>query len=569
VASGVIYLDVAAVRIQEWLGRTPPLKFRRGASVLLSEATEAQAWIGQLPAGVTWNDEAGEVSGVVPLKVMAASSGGEVDEVARPVARSVVRTLRRSLPYCAFHAVAASGTSYADAYPALERGRRAGALLVDAPAPTPEVVLAKPCDMCRAEAAVHDGVQVVDRDRSLCEECKQRLVAGGLTKGDRHRVSPLPERRLLSRLKEMHPSVVGFSDDFREMAIAGELSPDDAPTQLALVFADGNRVGNFLSAVSVWIDKHGTPRKQEIAKAIDEATLGALSAAVGETFLVPSGQSARHDGNDRRLRDADLTRPPVLVHLAGGDDLLVSVPAGDGWRFGMALLRAFDREMAQQATAWKLRGIPLPSLSAGVVFHHHTHPFSDVLTRAEERLKTAKQETQGETAAVAFLDLTADGDRPTPGRHSRTLLELDAAAELLGRLAAAPQSQRAALVALCRQAAESRPPGVAADDGETSARALARRVVDLGSAAIWEVVAGPDPTADRVRDRLLDSADVRAALRHALDLARWWPAAPGEGAPPGETSRRTPVAQEALTMPGVSTSRSTMRTRCRPIISRA
>lgn len=63
------YLDVAAVRIQDWLGRTPDLKFRRGASVLLSEATAPDAWKGRLPAGAAWNDEAGNVDGVVSLVV--------------------------------------------------------------------------------------------------------------------------------------------------------------------------------------------------------------------------------------------------------------------------------------------------------------------------------------------------------------------------------------------------------------------------------------------------------------------------------------------------------------------
>jgi len=50
----VHYVDVAVVRIQDWLGRTPDLKFRRGGSVLLSESTSREAWDGKLPQGVRW-----------------------------------------------------------------------------------------------------------------------------------------------------------------------------------------------------------------------------------------------------------------------------------------------------------------------------------------------------------------------------------------------------------------------------------------------------------------------------------------------------------------------------------
>ena len=41
--------DTASTK--DWLGRTPDLKFRRGGSVLLSEATERRFWDARLPAG--------------------------------------------------------------------------------------------------------------------------------------------------------------------------------------------------------------------------------------------------------------------------------------------------------------------------------------------------------------------------------------------------------------------------------------------------------------------------------------------------------------------------------------
>lgn len=516
-----IYLDVAAVRIQEWLARTPALKFRRGASVLLSETTAADFWASRLPDGVTWNPEAGEVSGVVSLRVAAAPEA-DIATVAKPAAVEVVRELRKRLPQCALQAVAARSGSYSDAYRDLSRARRAGDLLVDSPAPPDEALLAKPCDMCRSAAAINAEVAVVDDRLDLCTECTSRRDAGGLTKGSWQERSPLTERRLLTTLKREHPTVVGFSDDFYQLATAGKHSSDGAATQLALIFADGNKVGDFLTKVSGWVDRHGSPNKSEIARAIDDATRRALANAVTETFLVGPRKSGTSDGTDRLGERDDPIRPPVLVHLADGDDLLVSVPAGDGWRFTRALLAAFDDALADTARGWKLRDIDLPSLSAGLVFHHNSHPFSDVLARATERLESAKRDLNGERAAVAFLDLTADGDRPTPGRPTRTLEELEDAAGLLGRLAAVPQSQRSALAALCRQSDQAET-AERRDHGETAAAALARRAVDLKSEAVWAVVAGSGATTDTVRELLLRDAPARVRLRHHLDLARWWP----------------------------------------------
>ena len=63
------YVDVAAVRIQDWLERSPILKFRRGASVWLSKATAGLT----LPADpdgstVELNPEAGSIDGVVSIR---------------------------------------------------------------------------------------------------------------------------------------------------------------------------------------------------------------------------------------------------------------------------------------------------------------------------------------------------------------------------------------------------------------------------------------------------------------------------------------------------------------------
>ena len=93
----------------------------------------------------------------------------------------------------------------------------------------------------------------------------------------------------------------------------------------------------------------------------------------------------------------------------------------------------------------------LPSLSAGLVFHHATAPFSDVVRIVEDQLKAAKQATRGTEPTVAFLDLTADGGLQPSGRQPLTLACLTANAGLLERAEQIPKSRRETLVALRRR----------------------------------------------------------------------------------------------------------------------
>jgi hypothetical protein len=190
------YLDVSALRIQEWLARTPRLKFRRGGSILLSQVTEEEAWDGRLPAGTAWNAEAGNVAGVVSLLLTgrAETPDGPASEesattAAREAAAEAVRRMREQMPFLHVQAVLGRGQSYAQAYEEMKRTRREGAVLLDSPPAPQELILAKPCDQCRSAAAVHPQVEIIknkargDRDPDLCDDCCRRFAAAGGTSG--------------------------------------------------------------------------------------------------------------------------------------------------------------------------------------------------------------------------------------------------------------------------------------------------------------------------------------------------------------------------------------------------
>jgi hypothetical protein len=518
------YLDVSAVRIQEWLGRTPDLKFRRGGSIMLSQATGRDAWPdARLPSGTQWNEEAGDLDGVVSLVAAADGPESEVAACLADAATEVARQLRRALPYCPVQAVAGSGASYAEAYDEIERARMENAFVVDAPAPPAELMLAKPCDRCRAFAAERAGVIVIKDEppADLCGECVTRLEAAGGTKGDKPWRSPRPEQRMKDALENAGMTVTGFPDDFEKMASAGRREADDAATQLGLIYADGNRVGEFLSAAAAAAARGQGPAKAEIVQAIDRATLDALAGAIIEVF-------------------PGLPRPPVLAHLAGGDDLMVSVPAAYAWPFTRSLIAGFGSRVASAADWPPAIRKKLPSMSAGLVFHHRSAPFPDVVHLAKGRLDAAKRKYSGREPSIAFLDLTADGGQAPPGREPVTPGALNAQASGLGQIACIPRAHRETLTVLLRLCLERDAPGRA----ETPPEALARRVIDLGYEPLWDVAAEPGAGAEQVRSALMcDDGAARNRLRGALDLARWWPPDPVNGpAIPGPP----PPAREAV-----------------------
>jgi len=489
-----LFLDVSAVRIQEWLARTPDLRFRRGASALLTEATAAKTWEASPPDGMCWNDQAGEVAGVVTLYVDDEIPDADQVAASAAAARSVAARMRELMPQCHIQAVAGSGETYADAYPMMEQARHDGGFLLDSPPAPAEVIVAKPCDQCRSAAATETRIEVVrgEKRNDLCKDCKRRLDAAGWTRATDPARWPVPEQRLKSALDKAGMTIKGFPGTFAEMAESGGEREDNALTQLALIYADGNRVGAFLSEAA---ESSGRVSKTEIAKTIDEAAAGALADAVVGRF---SGQAF----------------PPVIAHIAGGDDLLVSVPAADAWVFTRALLTAFTARIGAYPWPRQLAG-RTPTLSAGIVFHHAKNPFSDVVRLAEEQLKYAKREGRGLQATVAFLDMTADGGQPPAERHPVTLEYLTQHASELDQLGDIPNSRIATLLALYRQ-------GNRAD--------LIRRLTDLENQPLWDVIAGKDAGTGQVRKVLNDQPERLEELRRLLDLARHWTPRPQEAA---------------------------------------
>lgn len=465
------YLDVSVVRVQPYLARTAQLRLRRGASTMIVEATENQRWAEPqsrgLAPGWTLNPEAGDLSGVVALQW----TGTEPPDV-NVAARVVAHALRDALPQAHLRAVERQGPSYAQAYSAPDR------VILDSPPPAPEIVLAARCDWCNSAPALANPVrdERSGRDRHVCDDCRRRKKAAGSTTGHDSR-QPATEARLLSCLTDITGETRWrCPDDFAELAA----STDSPGNHVATVFADGNRVGAFLDEAATQ-----NVRKDQIVSAIDEASSRAVARAAMHTL-------PRKDG-----------LVPCTVHVLGGDDILVSVPADSGWSFTADLPARFSDELQRQTEgndgAWG-EVSTMPTISVGLVFHHHSAPFADVVHLAEQQLKAAKRAVEGREASVAFLDLTADGMAVPHDRPASTLTELQDLSADLRSIAALPQSARQVYLQRC-------------DEGTDHVR---QQVTDND-----RTVPGHRAIADRIAG--LDADDVPGRVRTLVDMARWWP----------------------------------------------
>lgn len=383
------YLDVSVVRIQSYLTRAPNLQARRGASTMISNASRAARE--SCPDGTELNTEAGAVDGVVSMRL---SPGTDWDVPAT----EVLISLRRALPGADLYAARWDGDTYTAA-----RSREPAREQHWAPAVS-EWPLAKTCDWCRTWPATPRDHPVDGREENYCADCSLRADAGGAARARRaHRV-PGPERDLLAALP-------GFSvpDDFDELSELGVPADD---THVVTIYADGNAVGDYMKAQSY---------RPDLASEIHRATW----TAVAETV---------------RILAVDQSTLPVIPHLVGGDDVLVSLPAHLVWPGLRELLGRFENAFPTQGGR--------PTLSAGAVVHHRKHPLSDVVDIASTLLRTAKRSHPGQ-AALAWHSVTHDGATATD-RAAITLADLVGSTAALRTLAELSASARQQLGRLCR-----------------------------------------------------------------------------------------------------------------------
>lgn len=455
------YVDVSVIRIQSYIARTSDLRGLRGASAQVSLLTDHSWWSTRLPIGAEINPEAGDIDGVISLRITRPEGEDLIDTCSR-LAVEVVAVLREGLPAAHLTAVTASAPTYVEAYHEMKQRRETGNLLVDAPPPPTEVVLATRCDRCRtwpATVKLHDHTKWTgDKGVVVCRDC--------LTRYPRDEGVPLrrprAEIKVADELIRRGVNSPTFPKDFDDLA---------SREHLALIYADGNGIASFVETAI----KAGVPA-QAIAPAIDSALVSALVEALSYTESPLPGVV------------------PAIPHILGGDDLQVTVPATAAWRICIEILTNFRVHALAQMRRYQGESVPLPllSMSAGLVFFRRTTAWVDVAEFAAEQLALAKSATRGKAASIAFLDTAVDGDCAPPCRPALALSDLvDLWSSGLGHIANMPGSHRATVLELLRRdrAAEARD-----------------NISRHGSIAMLDL-----------ENRGLD-------LRTQLEVARWWSA---------------------------------------------
>lgn len=378
-----LYLDVAVVRIGEYLARTPELSQLRGASALLSEACRSDDLLEA--SGGQWVSELGKADGVANLKLPADADPADTAE-------RVIATLRRKLPAAEFEAFWAKGTDYFDAFfgkgapPSHKSGYR----------PLAELPFAARCQVSGSDMAVdtvysHDTKSETRRasaDAVMRQKFAERNIG--------------PDGALRTQFNLEAPK------DFDDLAAQYTLN-DFKANHLALVSVDGDNIGALMKDIDAG-------QRAAVSRGLKSATAEALNQAVEQVCLAI---------NPCKL--------PVIPHIVGGDDVLVSLPAPVVWIFVRNYLDRFTSEV-WDSTRHEV------TASAGVVIANVSFPFREARRLADDLQGEAKKLVG--TPSVAWLDVTRNGvavDDAGPPVPTRFLSEHE---ELIGQLAEMEKSTR-------------------------------------------------------------------------------------------------------------------------------
>lgn len=509
---------VSAVRIHSWVARTPELRLTRGASEALKGATSRGRISPLLPVGVQWCSEAGEVSGVVPLQApVAVDLMNAIDMVAHQI--------QSALPALELEAWWTEADDYVTAFDAWDAetvtGRRGPEIRrrtflhqnLDVP-------IVESCAACRDEPADMSRPPVAPRDEAespyrIGRDCGERLDSSDR----RDALSSLGGRQ---------------ARDFDELARSGGLGPDglrvDTPVRrtktnnhLATISADGNAVGGLMQALAHPGEGVSAEFLQGVAELRRHVVLVINGAGSEALRLATKGIGA-----------VGQQVSPVAVHVHGGDDIVVSVPAPLAWRFVTNLLLTFDREVGSGLKGWTVgkltehspgahaeidriaaerlvKRMNQLSLGASIVFAHSSHPFADCLSMADKVLGEAKRATAGRASAVSWADITEHA-AVYLGRH----VTADQLAEQMDHPDAVPVVMgvsRSGQATLSQMLTDLW--GDSSDDDD--ADSLARAIEDWAKRT-------KNPPLLPARSPLRPATAVAlAGLRDDLSRARWWP----------------------------------------------
>lgn len=211
----------------------------------------------------------------------------------------------------------------------------------------------KGCQACGLYPAEIEDVHVNNK-RYICKSCHQKIIEADNKKYTRTEIY----RRLIER--------IGFIPELpSDFNTIGKKSNG----YIGFIYADGNRMGEYLARKISDFDE-----LKRFSKEVDEATLEATIDAITNQF------------------EKDY---PFQIILAGGDDLIIALPANKAVDVAVDFCRNFGRRL-------KSKNIEITT-SSSIVICHDSLPIKNVLEAAESLLKNAKAESR-KNSGESYLD---------------------------------------------------------------------------------------------------------------------------------------------------------------------
>ena len=490
------YVDIGVVRIQEYINRTSGsdghvLRRRRGASRMVADVTRVESVIATFADETgalheSWqlgrNTETYDTEGVAHLKLVA---GASADRTVQEVVAVLLGQVRHGAPQAYLRASWAQAESYARALPLLKAALRgehpAEAGASDVLPPARDEVLSARCTSCgRAPASLGE----------YCQDCVRREQLGSRGIDD---ATLSPQDEALVTLSNQWPKIVQAGDLSKLARLPGRTAPGQGGSgklnHLATIYADGNNVGALFRSISGDLD-----RAKVVSAALNRTTKSSGHAALADLLSAIYGP-------------APTPGPYVLpgeVTTLAADDVLITVPASYGWRFVLTLVDSFNEAIARELGDSFNQS--MPSLTAGITFHHCKLPIEEAVSTAFGVMRQAKDACRGTQSAIGWADLTAAD--PVRTREFTWFRDHN---DDLSKVAGMPHSQAAKYRQFLIQLNDRDPAQV---------HDFLRQESNRDGAGRWI-------------GSILDShpAQPEAALEHlgdALNLAAWFPQEPGE-----------------------------------------
>jgi len=258
----------------------------------------------------------------------------------------------------------------------------------------------RPCTSCGVEPAANTS-RDVQGTHHLCPSCehKREHISEfyGEVKPRRQQIAELPDRKFLEehwpgsvfttlaqRFEDAHPgATLELPTDFDAVGTASRPS-----NYTALIYADGNRMGETVQSIARDFpgDADARAAYQAFSDITDRSTREAAVGAVMEDVLIEEG-----GGRARPYLPAELV-------LAGGDDLVLVVPAHTALPVAVRFLKLFHEtslrlqdEAVEVGTLTRHFAPKGLTVSGGIVFAHASFPASLALELAGELMKSAKR----------------------------------------------------------------------------------------------------------------------------------------------------------------------------------